>query len=110
MDLVACAAPRGVLEVAPAPGVRRDSTTELWEGFWAEDDRFYARCTRPAGAIEWYRYEELEAVVDRPGYGHGPSATSNTGARRRTRTLLLRSSRTNPGQRYLLGVSRPKNR
>ncbi|HSJ63358.1 MAG TPA: hypothetical protein VK922_05545 [Gemmatimonadaceae bacterium] len=109
MELVACAAPRGILEVAPTPGLRKDSPTELWEGFWAEDDRFYARCTRPAGAIEWYRYEELEVAVDRPGSGHGPSATSNTGARRRTRTLLLRHSR-NPAQRYLLGVSRPKNR
>lgn len=109
MDLVACAAPRGILEVAPVPGLRQDSAMELWEGFWAEDDRYYARCTRPAGTIEWYRYEELEVAVDRPGYGHGPSATSNIGARRRTRTLLLRTSR-NPAQRYLLGVSRPKNR
>jgi hypothetical protein len=109
MDLVACAAPRGMLEVAPAPGLGQDSSTELWEGYWAEDDRFYARCTRSTGAIDWYRYEELEVAVDRPGYDHGPSATSNIGARRRTRTLLLRTTR-NPAQRYLLGVSRPKNR
>lgn len=109
MDLVACSAPRGILEVAPAPGLRQDSPASLWEGFWAEDDRFYARCTRPSGAIEWYRYEELEVAVDRPGSGHGPSAASNTGSRRRTRTLLLRTTR-HSNQRYLLGVSRPKNR
>ncbi len=109
MDLVACAAPRGVLEVAPVSGLKQDSALELWEGFWAEDDRYYARCTTAAGTIEWYRYEELEEAVGRPGYDHGPSATSNIGARRRTRTLLLRTSK-DRSQRYLLGVSRPKSR
>jgi hypothetical protein len=109
MNLVACAAPRGVLEVAPVPGARQDTAMEYWEGFWAEDDRYYARCTSATGAIEWYRYEELEEAVDRPGYDRGPSATSNVGARRRTRTLLLRTSK-NRSRRYLLGVRRPKTR
>ncbi len=109
MDLLACSAPRGILEVAPTPGLRQDSPTDLWEGFWAEDDRFYARCTSSTGAVDWYRYEELEVAVDRPEYGRGASATSNTSARRRTRTLLLRTSR-NPAQRYLLGVTHPRSR
>lgn len=90
-------------------GLRQDTQLELWEGFWADDDRFYARCTRPTGAVEWYRYEELEEVVGRPGFGPGPSTSPATPARRRTRTMILRTAR-HPAHRYLLGVSRPKNR
>jgi hypothetical protein len=109
MDLVACSAPRGILEVAPITGLREDSPLELWEGFWAADDQYYARCTRAGGAVEWYKYEELEASGDRPGYGPGPSSPSVTVARRRTRTLLLRTA-SHSTRRYLLGVTRPKSR
>jgi hypothetical protein len=54
MNLVACDAPAGVLDEAPHTGLRQDTSAEQWEGFWADDDQYYARCTSAAG-VAWYR-------------------------------------------------------
>jgi hypothetical protein len=53
MNLVACDAPGGVLDEAPHTALRQDTSTEHWDGFWADDDRYYARCTTAAG-VAWY--------------------------------------------------------
>jgi hypothetical protein len=58
MNLVACDAPAGVLDEAPHTALRQDTSAEHWDGFWADDDRYYARCTTAAG-VAWYRMEEL---------------------------------------------------
>lgn len=57
MNLVACDAPAGVLDEAPHTALRQDTSTEHWEGFWADDDRYYARCTTAAG-VAWYRLDD----------------------------------------------------
>jgi len=57
MNLVACDAPAGVLDSAPHTALRQDTSTEQWEGFWADDDRYYARCTSAAG-VAWYRMDD----------------------------------------------------
>ena len=57
MNLVACDAPAGVLDEAPHTALRQDTSTEQWEGFWADDDRYYARCTTAAG-VTWYRLDD----------------------------------------------------
>lgn len=57
MNLVACDAPAGVLDEAPHTALRQDTSAEQWEGFWADDDRYYARCTTAAG-VAWYRLDD----------------------------------------------------
>lgn len=57
MNLVACDAPAGVLDEAPRTALRQDTSTEHWDGFWADDDRYYARCTTAAG-VAWYRLDD----------------------------------------------------
>jgi hypothetical protein len=85
MNLVACDAPAGLLDEAPHTALRQDTSTEHWEGFWADDDRYYARCTTTAG-VAWYRLDDCihaeEAVpavpavralpVPHPGIGRRP--------------------------------------
>jgi hypothetical protein len=57
MNLVACDAPVGELDSAPHTALRQDTSTEHWDGFWADDDRYYARCTTAAG-VAWYRMDD----------------------------------------------------
>ncbi len=57
MNLVACDAPVGVLDEAPHTALRQDTSAEHWDGFWADDDRYYARCTTAAG-VAWYRLDD----------------------------------------------------
>jgi hypothetical protein len=57
MNLVACDAPAGVLDEAPHTALRQDTSTEQWDGFWADDDQYYARCTTAAG-VAWYRMDD----------------------------------------------------
>jgi len=57
MNLVACDAPAGVLDEAPHTALRQDTSSEHWDGFWADDDRYYARCTTAAG-VAWYRLDD----------------------------------------------------
>ena len=68
MNLVACDAPVGVLDEAPHTALRQDTSTEHWDGFWADDDRYYARCTTAAG-VAWYRLDDgIEASVASPAF------------------------------------------
>ena len=68
MNLVACDAPAGVLDEAPHTALRQDTSTEHWDGFWADDDRYYARCTTAAG-VAWYRLDDgIEASVASPAF------------------------------------------
>ena len=85
MNLVACDAPAGLLDEAPHTALRQDTSTEHWDGFWADDDRYYARCTTAAG-VAWYRLDDgmdseslpvmpssLTSIpVPRVGIGRGP--------------------------------------
>ena len=59
MNLVACDAPVGVLDEAPHTALRQDTSSEHWDGFWADDDRYYARCTTNAG-VAWFRLDDGE--------------------------------------------------
>ena len=66
MNLVACDAPAGVLDEAPHTALRQDTSTEHWEGFWADDDQYYARCTTPSTVV-WYRMDDgIEAIPSVP--------------------------------------------
>lgn len=58
MNLVACDAPAGVLDEAPHTALRQDTSTEHWDGFWADDDRYYTRCTTAAGVASWFRLDD----------------------------------------------------
>jgi hypothetical protein len=67
MNLVACDAPAGALDEAPHTALRQDTSTERWQGFWADDDRYYARCTTTDGAASWYRLDDgVDAGVQLP--------------------------------------------
>jgi hypothetical protein len=57
MNLVACDAPAGVLDEAPRTALRQDTSTEHWDGFWGDDDRYYARCTSSVG-VTWFRFDD----------------------------------------------------
>ena len=71
MRLVACAEPQGPLEEAPAselivaallPDERCDASARC-AGFWARDDRYYARVVRDDGAVRWLTFAEPESVA-----------------------------------------------
>jgi hypothetical protein len=86
MNLVACEAPAGALDNAPQSGLKHDSPTESWSGFWGADDRYYARCTTPDGMATWYRL--VDETPDKSELNHSatPVAAVPTGS---ARLLLL---------------------
>ena len=56
MDLIACPQPTVALDSAPPTGLRQNTDSERWEGFWGEDDSYYVRLTHlHTGAMEWFR-------------------------------------------------------
>ena len=63
MQLLPCPRPIGPLESAPRTSLRADSERERWDGFWSEDERYYARCTRWDGSEQWYRIEDTRGVI-----------------------------------------------
>jgi hypothetical protein len=66
VHLVASNPPAGSLEVAPRTGLRESTAREQWDGFWCvEDDRYYARCTRSNGSVQWYRIADARVRVRR---------------------------------------------
>lgn len=76
MRLVSCAEPQGPLEEAPESELivgallpdERDDAGARCAGFWARDDRYYARVVRNDGAVRWLTFAEPESVVpDREG-------------------------------------------
>jgi hypothetical protein len=73
VDLQLSQAPHGTLERAPTTALRPrtrelDAANEQWDGFWCvEDDRYYARCIRSNGSVEWYSIRDsASATVARP--------------------------------------------
>ncbi len=90
MDLFACDAPCGALTAAPCTSLRRDSEAERWEGFWAEDDSYYARLTRvESGRVEWFRLEDSRALAAASS-GTQPAASRASGSARAARVFLIR--------------------
>src|SRR5580704_10712810 len=102
MNLVACEAPQGVLDAAPATSLRQDSSTERWTGFWGTDDRYYARCTTATDEVGSPR--QPEPVTTR-------TLTESLGAPLgdRRRTLLFRVGRS-ASHGCVFGVRRPTTR
>lgn len=79
MELIACDAPSGSLADAPQSSLRRDSGAERWDGFWGEDDRYYARLTWiDSGREQWFH------LVDsiRENRGSGAVTPAQGGVRR----------------------------
>lgn len=71
MQLVACAEPQGPLEEAPEseliggallPDERTDAGARC-AGFWAHDDRYYARVERRDGAVRWLTFAEPQPAA-----------------------------------------------
>lgn len=66
MHLVPSNHPEGTLEVAPRTALRENSAQERWDGFWCiADDRYYARCTRADGSVQWFRFAAERVRVRR---------------------------------------------
>ena len=64
MHLVPSHPPAGTLEAAPRTALRENSAREQWDGFWCvEDDRYYARCTRSNGGVQWFRIADGRALI-----------------------------------------------
>ncbi len=61
MRLVPCSPPTGDLESAPVTALQPADEAGLWEGFWANDDSYLARCTNGQESPRWFRYEEPSA-------------------------------------------------
>ena len=71
MQLVTCPRPLGALESAPATSLAERTVDGRWEGFWAEDESYVARCTGADGGVLWYRIVDdaasgAEAPQDAP--------------------------------------------
>ncbi len=71
MRLVACAEPQGPLEEAPESELidgallpdERAGARVRCTGYWAHDDRYYARVVREDGAVRWLTFAEPESVA-----------------------------------------------
>ena len=71
MRLVACAEPQGPLEEAPESELivaallpdEQAGARARCAGFWARDDRYYARVVREDGAVRWLTFAEPESVA-----------------------------------------------
>lgn len=63
MHLVPCSPPKGELDRAPRTSLSENSASENWDGFWS-DERYYTRCTRSDGRVQWYRI--VDTAVTRP--------------------------------------------
>lgn len=86
VQLLPCHRPTGSLESAPRTSLRVEAEHGQgeWEGFWCDDERYYARCARPDGSEQWYRIEDERGVLQfrpRPLRGRAPGARSLTTAR-----------------------------
>jgi hypothetical protein len=104
MNLVACDAPAGVLDEAPRTALRQDTSTEHWDGFWGDDDRYYARCTSSAG-VAWYRLDDgIEAELAQLT-SPTPILSLPVPVQSVRRTVVFRV-----GQGCIVGVRRPVRR
>jgi hypothetical protein len=103
MNLVACDAPAGVLDEAPRTALRQDTSTEHWDGFWGDDDRYYARCTSSLG-VAWYCFDDgIEAELALPT--PNPKSLAPVRVFPRRRAVVFRV-----GQGCIVGVRRAVRR
>jgi hypothetical protein len=112
VQLLPCKRPVGPLESAPRTSLREDSAQERWEGFWSTvDEGYYARCTTPDGAENWYRVadesrrrgREVRVIPLRRALTHRSDGTRTITtsrmlyvARERQRPILIGTSRRTP--------------
>lgn len=100
-----------------------DSAHERWEGYWSvANDGYYARCIRPDGSEQWYRFAdelsgervaEARVIPLRPRLTRDVRRTLTCDAQgaltRDTRQMLLVSAA--KGRRpILIGASRRRSR
>lgn len=116
MHLVSCDTPHGSLEKAPRTALFRDARDgERWDGFWSrETDGYYARCTQPDGAVQWFELadDEADATQDVGGAAvTGSSAPSalDQAASSRTRVAVV-VAQSPSGRRMLVGSARRSSR
>ncbi|HYC49603.1 MAG TPA: hypothetical protein VEB19_00715 [Gemmatimonadaceae bacterium] len=105
MHLLPCDRPEGLLESAPRTSLSGPATLAQWEGFWASDERYYARCTQVDGTAQWYRVDDVPAgrrrretrvIPLRPRSGLADVDSRRLvvfGSRRGGRTILIGRSR-----------------
>lgn len=116
MHLVSCDTPHGSLEKAPRTALFRDAREgERWDGFWSgETDGYYARCTHPDGAVQWFELADDEADATQDGTAAGvapPSVGSALDNAHRSRTRVAVIVAQSPsGRRMLVGSARRSSR
>ena len=103
VDLHRSSQPNGTLERAPRTALRLQAReaepNEQWDGFWCvEDDRYYTRCTRADGAVEWYTIRDAAPAAVRH------ARTRVIPFRRRSTAIVFVSRRDQAP--VLVGVSR----
>jgi hypothetical protein len=113
MELLACAAPTGALVAAPPAALCVNTPAERWDGYWGEDDRYYARRTRLAsGQIDWFCLGDSPAVsAPYAAAGGGGGVADRSGmdvgrydldVERRARVLFGRRGPGGAGRRVML--------
>src|SRR5688500_12824822 len=104
MQLVTCPRPLGALESAPATSLAERTVDGRWEGFWAEDESYVARCTGADGGVLWYRIEDdsTEAEAGQPGSQQETASVLSFPPLRRNGTFLL-MGRGSHGARIMVG-------
>ena len=101
MELVACSPPRGPLAAAPSSALHASSAEERWEGFWGDDDAYYARRTDLiTGATEWFQF----------GEEHAATARSSEEPRVERATRVEPARRDGAAMRVLFARGRPSGR
>lgn len=106
MELVACSQPRGPLAAAPSSALHASSADERWEGFWGDDDAYYARRTDLiTGATEWFQFAEDYVTADRAGEdSRVERATRVEPARRNGAAMRVLFARGRPSGRRVAAV------
>jgi hypothetical protein len=115
MHLVACHTPQGPLEEAPLSALLSADlgTGDRWECFWAADT-YYVRCTRSAGAVEWFMVADEESIATESA-ASGERRTGPRGTRviefplRRLQTRVVIATAPN-GRGMLVGSARRTSR
>lgn len=101
VHLVPCHPPVGELDGAPRTSLSENSASESWDGFWSEE-RYYTRCTRDDGSVQWYRVADERSVLPAR-----PFTARVLPLRRSNRRMLLVGSR---DRAILIGTSKRRAR
>jgi hypothetical protein len=104
--LLPCSPPDGSLESAPQSALCDDAPGTQWDGFWAQaNERYYVRCTRADGSIQWFRFADEDAISTDSG-ARVLALHPRVSARRETRMRVMTAR---SGRPVLVGV-RPARR